>query len=168
MTGFNVSENGHVVNLIPPVDGNAGAPVTCTRFSMKNYNHASIIIQLGVTAGTPTSILVAAYTLASGGTRTAIAFRSYSQTTAGASNDVLSGPTNNAATGITSVSANDNIFYTIEIDSAELDAVTEAAGSESPYVQLEITMPASSNLVSAVAVLSGSRYGYQGSATATA
>src|ERR1043166_8126762 len=139
MIGFNVSEAGHIVNLIPPVDGNAGAPVTCQRFGMQNYDHASIIIQLGVTGGTPTSILLAGYTLVTGGTRTAIGFRSYAQTTAGASHDVLTGPTTNAATGITTITTNDNTFYTIELDSAELP-------SDSPYVQLEVTMPASSNL----------------------
>lgn len=168
MTGFNISEAGHVINLIPPVDGNAGAPVTCTRFSMKNWAHASIIVQLGATAGTPTSILLAAYTLASGGTRTAIGFRYYSQLTAGATNDVLSGPTAVAATGLTTVTPNDNTFYTIELDASELSAVTEAGVAESPYVQVEVTMPGSSNLVSAVAILSGGRNQYQGSATATA
>lgn len=168
MNGWNISEGGHVINLIPPVDGNAGAPVTCQRFSMKGWQHCSIIIQLGVTAGTPTSILLSAYTLASGGTRTAIGFREYKQTTSGTSNDVLSGPTVLTATGDTAISANDNIFYTIELDDAELQTVVENGGSESPYVQLEITMPASSNLVSAVAILSGGRQQYQGSATVTA
>ena len=167
MNGFNVSEAGHVVNLIPPVDGNNGAPVTCQRFSMANWEHASIIIQLGVTAAAPTSILVSAYTASSGGTRTAIGFREYKQTTAGASNDVLSAPTVLAATGDTSISANDNIFYTIEIDSAELQAVVENGGAESPWVQLEITNPASSILNSAVAILSGGRQSYQKSATVT-
>jgi len=165
MIGFNVSEAGHVVNLIPPVDGNAGAPVTCQRFSMKGWDHVSIIVQLGVTAGTPTSILLSAYTAVSGGTRTAIGFRYYSQTTAGTSNDVLSTPTVVAATGITTISGNDNIFYTIELDSPELEAVVNGGGSESPYLQLEVTMPSSSNLVSAVAILSAGRQQYQSNAT---
>lgn len=160
MIGFNVSEAGHIVNLIPPVDGNAGAPVTCQGFSMKGWDHVSIIIQLGVTAGTPTSILVASAPTVSG-TPTAMPFRSYAQTTAGTSKDVLAGPTNNAATGITTVSGSDGIFYTIEIDSAELP-------DGSPYIQLQVTMPASSNLVSAVAILSAGRQQYQGNASITA
>lgn len=167
MIGFNCSEAGHIINVIPPVDGNAGAPVTNQRFSMKGYDHASIIIQLGVTGGTPTSILLSACTAATGGTATHIGFRYYSQTTAGASNDVLSAPTVVAATGITTVTTNDNTFYVIEIDSPELDAVVNAGGAESPYLQVEITMPASSNLVSCVAILSAGRQQYQSSATQT-
>ncbi len=161
MIGFNVSEAGHIVNLIPPVDGNAGAPVTCQGFKMDKYDHVSIIIQLGVTAGTPTSILLVSSTAASAGTTTALAFRSYAQTTAGASHDVLVGPTSNAATGITTITGSDNVFYTIEMDSTELP-------DGQPYLQLQVTMPASSNLVSAIAILSAGRYQYQGSASVTA
>lgn len=155
--GFNVSEAGHVVNLIPPIDGNAGAPVTCARFSMKNYDHASIIVQLGVTGGTPTSILLGAYTLASGGVRTAVGFTYYACTTD--AGDVLSGPTTVAATGITSITTNNNVMYVIELNSAELP-------DGSPYVQLELTLPGSSNLCSAVAILSAGRQQYQASASA--
>lgn len=161
MIGFNVSEAGHIINLIPPVDGNAGAPVSAQGFSMKGYEHASIIIQLGVTAAAPTSILLYASTAASAGTRTALPFRYYAQTTAGKSNDVLAGPTTVAATGITSVSAADGIFYVIEVDAAELP-------DGSPYLQLDLTNPASSCLNSAVAILSGGRQQFQGSPTVTA
>lgn len=161
MIGFNVSEAGHVVNLIPPVDGNAGAPVSAQGFSMKGHAHASIIIQFGVTAAAPTSIILNASTAASAGTTTALPFRYYAQTTAGKSNDVLTGPTLVAATGITSVSAADGIFYVIEIDAAELP-------DGSPYLQLALTNPASGALNSAVAILSGARNAYQSSATVTA
>lgn len=161
MIGFNVSEAGHIVNLIPPVDGNAGSPVTCQGFSMKNFAHASIIIQLGATAAAPTSIILVASTAVSGGTPTQLAFRYYSQTTAGTASDQLTGPTTAvAATGIAAPTANDKVFYTIEIDSTELP-------DGSPYLQLQVTEPASSNLVSAVAILSGSRQAYQGGVSAT-
>lgn len=162
MIGFNVSEAGHVVNLIPPVDGNAGAPVGAQGFSMKGYDHASIIVQLGVTAAAPTSILLVSSTAASAGTTTQLPFRYYSQTTAGKSNDVLSGPlVAVAASGIASPSNNDGIFYVIEVDSAELP-------DGQPYLQLQVTNPASSILVSAVAILSAGRQQYQGSPTVTA
>lgn len=161
MIGFNISEAGHIVNLIPPVDGNAGAPVTCQGFKMDKYDHASIIVQLGVTAAAPTSILLVSSTAASSGTTTALPFRSYAQVTTGTSNDVLVGPTANAATGITSVTAADKVFYVIEIDSTELP-------DGQPYLQLQVTCPASSILVSAVAILSAGRFQYQGSATVTA
>jgi len=162
MIGLNVSEAGHIVNLIPPVDGNAGAPVTAQGFSMKGWDHVSIIIQLGVTAAAPTSIILVSSTAASAGTTTQLAFRYYSQTTAGASKDVLTGPTVAvAATGIASPTANDNVFYVIELDSTELP-------DGQPYLQLQITNPSSSILNSAVAILSAGRQQYQGSASVTA
>lgn len=162
MIGFNISEAGHIVSLIPPVDGNNGAPVTSQGFSMKGHAHASIIIALGVTAAAPTSILLVSSTAASAGTTTQLAFRYYSQTIAGASHDVLTGPTVAVASaGIAAPSANDNIFYTIEIDSSELP-------DGQPYLQLQVTNPATSALVSAFAILSGGRQQFQGSPTVTA
>lgn len=161
MNGFNVAEAGHVVNVIAPVDGNAGAPVTNQRFSMKNWDHASIIVQLGITGGTPTSILLKAFAAASGGVGTAIGFRSYGPpTNQGISNDVLPAGVDNAATGITTITTNDQTFYVIEVDSASLpDGL--------PWLQLEVTMPASSNLVSAIAILSAGRFAFASSPTVT-
>jgi len=162
MIGFNVSEAGHIVNLIPPVDGNNGAPVTAQGFTMAGWDHVSIIIQIGVSTAAPTSIKLVSSTAASAGTTTALAFRYYSQTTAGASHDVVTGPTLAvAATGIATPSANDNIFYTIELDSSELP-------DGQPYLQLQFTNPATSCLQSAVAILSAGRQQFQGSPTVTA
>lgn len=157
MNGFNIAQAGHVVNLIPPVDGNAGAPVTAQAFSMKGWEHASIIVQLGVTAGTPTSIILKSSATA-GGAGTAMPFRYAAQTAQGISNDVLGPLTLVAATGITSVTPNDNTFYVIEVDCSELP-------DGSPYIQLCVTMPGSSNLVSAVAVLSAGRFKQESSPT---
>lgn len=162
MKGFNVSEQGHIVNVIPPVDGNAGAPVSAQGFSMKGYDHASIIVQIGVTTAAPTSIILVSSTAASAGTTTQLAFRYYSQTVAGKSQDVVTGPLVAVpATGIASPSAADGIFYVIELDAEELP-------DGQPYLQLQITCAASSFLVSAVAVLSAGRQQYQGSPTVTA
>ncbi len=161
MIGFPLAVAGHVVSVIPPIDGNAGAPVTAQGFSMAGHAHASIIVQLGATAAAPTSILVYASTASTSGTRTAIGFSYYAQTTAGASHDVLGARTTVAATGITSVTANDNTFYVIEVDGAELP-------DGSPYLQVDVTCPASSILVSSVAILSGSRDARVSSPTVTA
>ena len=161
MIGFNCSEAGHIVNVIPPIDGNAGAPVTAEAFSMKNWDHVSIIIQLGVTAAAPTSIVVKS-AATSGGTGTAMPFRYYTQIAAsGPSNDVMSSQNSALAAGITSVTALDNVLYVIEIDSAELP-------DGSPWVQLVITNPSSSILISAVAILSAGRHAFAGSPTVTA
>ena len=157
MQGFIASEQGHIINVIPPVDGNAGAPVTAQGFSMKGFNHATIIIQLGVTAAAPTSIVLK-YAATVGGSGTAMAFSYYSQLAQGISNDVLSARTAATSAGITSVSANDNIFYVIEVDAAELP-------DGSPYLQLVVTNPASSILISAVAILSYGRNQFAGNPT---
>ncbi len=142
-------EQGHIVQAIAPVDGNAGAPVTALGFSMANWRHASIIVNFGVTAGTPTSILLVASTAASGGTTVALPFAYHACTTAGG--DVMGTRTPVAATGITTISTNNGILYVIEIDAAELP-------DGKPYLQLQVTLPASSNLVSATAILSGARH----------
>ncbi len=162
MIGFNVSEAGHVVNVIPPVDGNAGAPVTAQGFHMKGHAHASIIVQIGVSAAAATSIILVSSTAVTAGTTTQLPFRYYSQTTAGKSNDVVTGPTIAvAATGIATPTAADGVFYVIELDAAELP-------DGQPYLQLQVTCAASGFLLSAVAILSGARNAYQGSATITA
>lgn len=164
MNGFNISEAGHIVNLIPPVDGNNGAPVTAQAFSMKGWDHVSIILQLGVTAAAPTSIVLKSAATA-GGSGTAFNFNYYAMNpiASGPSNDVLGSKstTVTASTGIPSPTAIDNVFYVIEIDSAELP-------DGSPYVQLCVTNPASSVLMSAVAVLSAGRFQGVGSPTVTA
>lgn len=145
--GFYTAQEGHVVNLIPPVDitgGKTGQP-----FSMANWAHASILLQIGVSAAAFTKIIVNACTDVGGDSPTAIPFDIFTQETAGASHDVLSGRTPVAATGYTP-SANDGIFYVIEIDAAQLPA-------GSPYVQLDLTNGSNSVIASAVAVLSSGR-----------
>lgn len=162
MNGFNIAESGHIVNVIPPVDGNAGAPVTAQGFHLKSYDHVSIIVQIGVSAAAATSIILVSSTAASAGTTTQLAFRYYSQTVAGASKDALTGPlVAVAATGIATPSANDGIFYVIELDATELP-------DGQPYLQLQVTCAASGFLVSAVAILSAGRQQYQGSPSVTA
>ena len=59
-------------------------------------------------------------------------------------------------------SANDGIFYVIEIDANELEAAIAGALSgtlgQYSYLQLSLTNGVNSCITSAVAVLSGSRY----------
>ena len=56
MNGYNISEAGHLVNILPPVDITGGK--TCQAFSMANYRHASILIQIGVSAAAFTKIVL--------------------------------------------------------------------------------------------------------------
>lgn len=158
MKGFYTSEAGHVVNILPPVDvtgGKTGQP-----FTMGRHAHVSIIVQIGVSAAAFTKILVNACMDAAGDNPTAIPFDIFTQEVAGAAQDVLSKRTPVTAAGYTP-SANDGIFYVIELDAAQLPA-------GSPYVQLQLTNGVNSVIASAVAVLSGSRYASEASETVTA
>lgn len=169
MNGFPISEAGHVVNILPPVDITGGK--TAQAFSMANYKHASIIIQIGVSAAAFTKILLNLCSDASGSNPVALPFNIYTQETAGASHDVLSAITAVTAAGYTP-SANDGIFYVIEIDANEMEAAIAGALSGSlgqdSYLQLQLTNGANSVIASAVAVLSGSRFAEAQSPTATA
>jgi len=162
MKGFIPAEQGHIVNILPPVDITGGK--TCQAFSMKDYQHACLLVQIGVSAAAFTKILVSAgtATAAVGATvagATAIPFALYAQETAGANNDVLGARQAVTSAGYTP-SANDGIFYVIEIDANELP-------DGSPYVQLSFTNGANSVIASAAAVLTGARFAEQQSPTET-
>lgn len=150
---FLPAEQGHIVNVIPPIDITGG--VTGDRFSMRNYKHATIIFQVGVSAAAFTKIIVKNCTAATGGTATAIAHAIYKEETD--SGDTLGARTAVAAAG-TTPSANDNIFYVIELDSDEL---TDGY----PWVEVSATNGANSVIGSCVAILSGARSGQEQSPT---
>lgn len=153
---FVAAEMGHIVNVIPPKDINGGA--VGDRFSMKNYSHASIIVQVGVSAAAFTKILVNACTAATGGTSTAIGYKLAAEETA--LGDTLGDFEAVAATGKTP-SGNDNIFYVIELDDFELP-------EDSPWVEVVLSNGSNSVIASAVAVLSGARYANAQTQTAIA
>lgn len=152
--GFYSAQDGHIVNVLAPVDITGGK--TGAVFNMKNYAHASIVIQIGVSAAAFTKIIVNECTDASGDNATAIPFDIYTCETS--NTDVTSGRTAVTTAGYTP-SANDGIFYIIELDAAQL-----AQGSN--FVQLSLTNGANSVIASAVAILSGARYAGDQSATA--
>jgi hypothetical protein len=158
MKGFNVAECGHVVNILPPIDVDTASGASCVPFSMENYSHVDIIIQTGVTNATAGTITIEECTDLAAGTATAIAFSYYAETTA--AGDTLVARTTVAATGV-ALSANDNCIYVISIDASEL---TDGY----PVIQVEWSNPGGSTLGSAVAILSGSRYASDQSATAIA
>lgn len=145
--GFVLSEVGHIVNVTPPVDVTGGA--TGDRFSMENWTHASIIVSIGVSAAAFTKIIVRAATAASGGSTTDIAYKLYSQETA--AGDVLGAKESVAATGKTP-SANNGIFYVIELDAQSLP-------EGSHWVEVALTNGSNSVIASVIAILSGGRYG---------
>jgi hypothetical protein len=161
--GFRVAESGHVVNALPPVDVTGGK--TSQAVKMALAGHVSFILQIGVSAAAVTGVTVQAGTAtAAVGSNVAgaaaIPFRVYKQETAGAANDVLDAGTDVTPSGFVP-SANDGIFYVIEIDADQLPA-------GSPYVQLNIANGANSVIASAVAVLSGLRLAGLSNPTVTA
>jgi hypothetical protein len=146
MKGFVLAEEGHVVQVTAPVDITGGA--TGQAFSMKKYQHASILVLVGVSAAAWTKIIVNQCVDHTGATPVAIPFSIYKAETA--AGDVLGARTAVAAAGYTP-SANDGIFYVIELDANEL-----ADGS--PYVQVQLTNGSNSVIAAIVAVLSGARF----------
>jgi hypothetical protein len=144
--GINIVEECHVVNILPPLDIDAAAQ-TSDYFSMAKYQHASIIIQLGVT-GAASTITVEESDDNAGSNTTAIAFSYWKEETAGG--DTLS--TKQAATTAGfATSTNDGIFYVIEIDASQLS-------DGFPYLVVKSTDPGAATFGSMVAVLSGNRY----------
>lgn len=156
--GFYTAQKGHVVNVLPPVDITGGKTGQC--FSMADAAHASIIMQIGVSAAAPGAVTVNACSDNSGTGATAIAFDVFKQETAGASNDVLGTRTACTTAGFTPA-ATHGIFYVIEIDGDNLPA-------GKPYLQLSMANTSNSVIASAVAILSGLRYGGDQNPTATA
>jgi len=121
---------------------------------------------VGVSAAAFTSIILQSgtATAAVGATvagSAALAFNMYKQETAGASHDVLGAPVAETTSGETSVSANDGIFYVIELDA-------NALPDGKPWVQVALANGTNSVIASAVAVLSGSRFAERQSPTVTA
>lgn len=157
MKGMVISEQGHFVQVLAPVDITGGK--TGQAFSMKKYQHATILLLIGVAAAAFTKILVNQCTSAGGAGATAIPFSIYKQETAGVGNDVLGARTAVAAAGYTPANAS-GIFYVIEIDGTEL-----ADGF--PYVQLQLTNGANSVIASAAAILTGARFAETQSPTET-
>jgi len=153
--GMVLAEEAHVVNALPPIDIDGGK--TTDYFSLANYQHATIIIQMGVT-GAASTVTVAESDDSSGSTTTDIAFASYSETTA--SGDTLGSRTATASTGLTT-SANDNIFYVIEIDADEL---TDGY----PWLAVSFSDPSAQTFASVCVILSGARYSDQTTQTAIA
>lgn len=156
MNRFVLAEEGHVVNLINPIDIN-GAGADSDVFSMEGYSHASIVVQLGVT-GAASTLTVYECDDFTPTNSTAIAFRYYAEATAGG--DTLAAEAAATTSGISTGTA-DGIMYVIEIDAADLS-------DGYPCLQIKLSDPSAATVVSAVAILSGGRFKSPASATVIA
>lgn len=157
MKGFNIPENAHVVNALPPVSIAAG--LTSDYWTMKGHSHVDIIISLG--AAVQASTITVYQSEDSAGTgEDAIAFKYYSEVTA--SGDVLDRQTDATAAGFASASAGTaNTMYVISVDAAEL-----AEGH--PFMCVKLSGAGGAQLGCVIAILSGSRVAQESSATALA
>lgn len=156
MKGFNIAEQGHVVNIIPPVDIN-GSGASSDVFSLENYRKAQIILTLGTT-GAASTVTVKECDDFTPSNSDAIAFNVYKEETG--SGDTLGERTAVESTGF-ATSTEDDITYVIDIDVSELS-------DGYPCLQVVMTDPEAATVVSAVAVLSGARYAEEESPTVIA
>jgi hypothetical protein len=160
---LNLAQDTHVVNALPPVDVTGGKQSQAVDMALARK--LAFILQIGVSAAAVTGVTVQAGTATAAvgsdvAGAAAIPFNLWKQETAGAANDVLGARTAVTASGF-APSANDGIFYVIEVDADLLPA-------GSPYVQLKIANGANSVIASALAILSGLRFAGESNPTATA
>jgi hypothetical protein len=153
--GFYTAQEAHIVNLIPPVS--LTTTTTSAKINMKNWRHATIIIQLGVHGASPVVTLQSSDGASPEGT-TPIAFSLYKGETANtaANGDVLSARNSVSATGFTPA-ATSGIYEVIEVGAAGL-----AAGQ--PYLEVVLTSPTTC-LASVLVILSGGRQESESSET---
>jgi hypothetical protein len=153
MKGFVIPEQGHIVNILPPIDVTGG--VNSDVFSMRHAGHVDIIISMGVQALAST-ITVEECDNFTPSNHTAIAFDYYYEDTS--NGDTLSDRTAATSAGISSTTDN-NIFKVISIDASQL---TDGY----PCLRVCFSDPGGSAIISAVAVLSGQRYQEENTPTA--
>jgi hypothetical protein len=158
--GFWATQDGHVVNLLPPVS--AGAAQTGVRFSMAKYAHASLLLRFGAAGGPTGAITLNVYLAETGGSGVAIPFKYALQNSASAPFDVFSEWVQATSAGYTPTDVADEIIG-IEIDSDDL--LVAANGT---YVELDIavgSLGTTPQLLDALGILSGGRYTADLSAT---
>ena len=155
MRGIVMGEQCHFVNILPPADADTVA--TPEVFSMKGWQHATIVLQLGVT-GAAATVTVEACDNFTPSNVSAIAFAVYKEETA--AGDTLGARVEVTSAGF-ATSTNDGVFYVIEVDAAALP-------DGYPNLQLKVSDPGAATFASAIAILSGGRYTEDQSATVIA
>ena len=154
--GFYAAQEGHFVNALPPVDISSGK--LSDVWSMAKHQHCTILILVGASAAAFTKIILQACDDFVPTNTTDIPFTLFSEETA--AGDTLGAKEAVAAAGKTP-SANDNIMYAIEVDASELP-------DGKPNLRVSLTNGVNSVIASVLAILSGSRYAEDQSATAIA
>jgi len=143
-SGFNIAEQGHVVQMLAPLS--VSAATSSEVISMENWSHVSFICMKG--AGSSATIQLEECTsFAGAGAATRIFSYAREATAAG---DTLSALTIATTAGIAMTTAS-GVLLVIEVDADEL---TDGY----PYLRLKCADPGTTHLGAWVAVLSGGRY----------
>lgn len=151
--GLYSTQDGHWVPLINPIDITGGK--NSPWINLAKYAHASILIQIGVSAAAAGLVTLNAASDSSGTGSTAIGFNVFKCEVA--ATDVLGAKVVVPSTGFTP-SAVDTIFYVIEID-------TQTLPQGLNWLQLAMANTTNSVITSAIAYLSGARQASDQSAT---
>ena len=154
MKGFNIPENAHVVNALPPVSLAGG--VTSDYWSMAKHSHVDILVLLGAAVQVEQILVYQSEDNAATG-EDAIVFKYYSETTA--AGDVLDRQTDATVAGFATASAGTaSTMHVISLDASELAV-------DHPYMCVKVVGAGGAQLGAIVAILSGSRYAEESSAT---
>ena len=148
-----IAEHMHTILAVAPIDVTGGT-TNSDVFSLRDASHVSIGVFLGVTGGTMTCTVEECDNFTPS-TSNAIAFDVYKEETA--SGDTL-GTRVAATTAGFATSANDGIFYRIEIDA---DTLTEGF----PHLRVVLSNPGGTTIAAVIADLSG--LNFQGDQTRT-
>lgn len=158
--GFWVAQDGHPCIVIPPKS--AGAAVAGTRFTLAEWNHASIILFFGAAGGPIGAITLNVYEAESGGSGAPIPYRLFKAENASAPFDVFalnsatnSGLFNELAAGYTPGADEANAMYVLEVEAADV-----LAAANGTYLELDVavgSLGTTAQLLAALAILSGGR-----------
>jgi len=149
MSGFNLAETGHLVQLWEPADHTAAESTKV--INMENYSHATVIISYGATPHADGLITVESCDNMTPSIHTEIVFDYYECIVdfEGALGDVLSAKKSAATTGLVPAEVA-NIMYVIELEASQLT---------SGHIGFRLSQadPTGASIMSAVAILSGAR-----------
>ncbi len=150
-----LTRNCTILNISPPIDMNAGA-VSCTPFSMKDWDHAAIIATTGaIVAGTCAITLTQDTSVTPLGDVIALAFTEVLTNEATPASSVLL-PVVVASTDNLAVA---NSVYAIEVDADDLsDAVGAVTGNRFDTITVELSAPGNNDLANVTVVLTKGRY----------
>jgi len=160
MSGFNLAETGHLVQLWEPANHTAAESTKV--INMENYSHCTVILSYGATPAADGLITVESCDNLTPTTHTEITFDYYECILdfEGALGDVMSTKKTAETTGLVPTAVA-NIMYIIELEASQL-----ASG----HIGFRFSQanPTGDSIMSAVAVLSGARYKSPASSTVIA